>query len=1434
MLCPSPARACTTVALGLLLMMPAAASAQSPALWVPSVALTRSDEALVLSLAGHDAPQVLGELPPGASVELSVEPGTFTLASLDGLRLIEGDGVADARLHFEASTLDTNAAFDGLVYEPPAGWAGRAAATLRVVQLAAPDDEAGWGIAVHAPLDLAAARATVLADIAEIHGGVQPGRLVAYGPEAYELVSYPGALEEGPMIGVASWGRGRVLAAPDHQMLNMEEFGAVSGAFYLGAIEWLAGTADRGVRVVTYDAGVARWLGEQGYGAVTVVDEAGLAATLAQADVFVPPWLGTSEPEANLEAIGAFVRAGGGLAVADYGVGYQWWWGLPVHAAPSNRLLREAGLGFATGHRWDEGAVALGPLPAPPVGAQELLEMLAAPGDFAPAVLDRGGVLLGRIFDVLAPEDPLALHLDDGFAAAIDAVRPSPDAPVDSTWEQGLLQREASLLDAQPLDAVRPHRTADAVFGAVPEGAARGVRTVHIDPSVTGWHATGVYAAPGERVTLELPPAALGVGYRVRINGHTDDISVRDTWLRPPRVHRSYAVEESPTSVANPFGGAIYIDVGSDRRGAPPFPVTLRGGVAAPLYVHGVTTDEEWVRTERDNPAPYAELVGQRLALSVPAALVRGLDAPSELMAFWEQVVALQDELGAHAALRTGPERINIDVQISVGWLHAGYPIQGPTEAAAELLDLPGLLRSGSWGWFHELGHEAQRRPDKSWGWDNAYTFDGAVEATVNLFTCYVYDHMGMPDRGGWSWTGSRQGVMRRALGALGEGDTFASAEVGAKLALFLELRDSWGWEPVAALIAGYQAAAPAELPEDEQAERDEALLRLSAAVDHDLTPFLRDTWGLEVSDAAVAAQAGRLPWMPALGGIEGERRTRPGQPVTFDLPGEALSHDGIADIAPSTDPREGWLGVLPDGRWAYFPNDDFRGEDFFEYAVVSSTGHVAFSTVTLLVGDEGALLERWWGLPGASIADLTDSPSFPHTPDEVLQVAALEAPADAGDNYGARLRAFVHAPAAGVYTFWLTSDDAGELWLSDDHRPGGVQRIARVPGWAPRYGWDRYPEQRSAPVVLARGEVRYLEALMKEGGGGDHLSVAWAPQDGERELIPTAALRVWRPTNEPPQPQLDHARTTQGVAVRLDLLANDSDPDGDVLLIAEWERPRGAIAEQADGALLYDPGPAFVGEERFRYVVADGYGGVAVAEAVVTVEATAEPDAGTPDPEDAGTPGPQDAGTPDPQDAGTPDPWDTGTPDPLDAGHPDPDDVGGPRPPDAGHPDPDDAGGPRPPDAGHPDPDDVGGPRPPDAGPPDPEDAGRPDPTDAGPPDPEDAGPPDPEDAGPPDPEDAGPPDPEDAGGFDPGDSGQGEPVDAGLPPSLDLGTSDPADVLPPDAGGCSCSQTAPVRVRAVGPVAALVLVFGLWLRRRSRAPRRHPRCPARGPLLG
>lgn len=152
------------------------------------------------------------------------------------------------------------------------------------------------------------------------------------------------------------------------------------------------------------------------------------------------------------------------------------------------------------------------------------------------------------------------------------------------------------------------------------------------------------------------------------------------------------------------------------------------------------------------------------------------------------------------------------------------------------------------------------------------------------------------------------------------------------------------------------------------------------------------------------------------------------------------------------------------------------------------------------LAGDlaNGLIREVYTGIPGSSVADLTNHPDYPDNPSSVGIVRQLfEAPTDVGDHYGQRIHGWIKAPATGQYTFWISGDDNCALYLSTSDDPADVVLIAQVPGWNTPREWSKYAEQRSSPVTLEEGMYYYVMALMKEHEGGDHLAVGWQLPDG-------------------------------------------------------------------------------------------------------------------------------------------------------------------------------------------------------------------------------------------------------------------------------------------------------------------------------------------------
>ncbi|HIJ54121.1 MAG TPA: hypothetical protein HPP66_13385, partial [Planctomycetes bacterium] len=156
-----------------------------------------------------------------------------------------------------------------------------------------------------------------------------------------------------------------------------------------------------------------------------------------------------------------------------------------------------------------------------------------------------------------------------------------------------------------------------------------------------------------------------------------------------------------------------------------------------------------------------------------------------------------------------------------------------------------------------------------------------------------------------------------------------------------------------------------------------------------------------------------------------------------------------------------------------------------------NATQHYLVPTSSLAGSTGSILCEYWTGITGTAVSDLTSSPDYPGNPSAIDYLTTFETPTDWADYYGARLRGYLHPPTNGSYTFWISSDDASELWLSTDEDPSNAVCIAYEDSWSPAREWQTDNEQ-SAPITLAGGQKYYIEALMKEGGGGDNLAVAW------------------------------------------------------------------------------------------------------------------------------------------------------------------------------------------------------------------------------------------------------------------------------------------------------------------------------------------------------
>ncbi|MFK7957888.1 MAG: Ig-like domain-containing protein [Lysobacterales bacterium] len=85
------------------------------------------------------------------------------------------------------------------------------------------------------------------------------------------------------------------------------------------------------------------------------------------------------------------------------------------------------------------------------------------------------------------------------------------------------------------------------------------------------------------------------------------------------------------------------------------------------------------------------------------------------------------------------------------------------------------------------------------------------------------------------------------------------------------------------------------------------------------------------------------------------------------------------------------------------------------------------------------------------------------------------------------------------------------------------------------------------------------------------------------------------------PSAQDDAATTNQNESVTLNVLGNDSDPDGDALTLASVTQPANGTASISGNQVVYTPNPDFFGTDTFSYAAADA-GGEVSANVVITI----------------------------------------------------------------------------------------------------------------------------------------------------------------------------------------------------------------------------------------
>lgn len=355
---------------------------------------------------------------------------------------------------------------------------------------------------------------------------------------------------------------------------------------------------------------------------------------------------------------------------------------------------------------------------------------------------------------------------------------------------------------------------------------------------------------------------------------------------------------------------------------------------------------------------------------------------------------------------------------------------------------------------------------------------------------------------------------------------------------------------------------------------------------------------------------------------------------VSIPVLANDFSYSGSALTATVANPPRS--GVVTDdgtGNLTYTPNAGFVGVDSFTYGVGDGLGGSATATVTVTVG-------RYFNPPlvGRDYYDATeDQPlsvmpqwgvlSNDYDPDGDPMTAAVAQQPAHGTVVMASDGSFVYTPVTGflgqdVFTYTATGSTAAAstttVTITVKVAPNlppvavsdGYQTYVDVPVTLDLLANDSDPESRpltarivtqpASGTVTANidGTFTYTPATGFVGTA----AFRYAASDGVSEAEADAMVTVVE-ENRAPTANDDAVTFPHNAQVIIDVLANDSDPEGDYVYVSDYGTPaHGTTGGNLGGTIEYTPDADFYGTDRFTYQISDAYGNTSTATVTVTI----------------------------------------------------------------------------------------------------------------------------------------------------------------------------------------------------------------------------------------
>ncbi|GAA4623198.1 beta strand repeat-containing protein [Cellulomonas oligotrophica] len=388
---------------------------------------------------------------------------------------------------------------------------------------------------------------------------------------------------------------------------------------------------------------------------------------------------------------------------------------------------------------------------------------------------------------------------------------------------------------------------------------------------------------------------------------------------------------------------------------------------------------------------------------------------------------------------------------------------------------------------------------------------------------------------------------------------------------------------------------------------------------------------------------------------------------VTVDVLAGAVDTGGAVTLVGTTQPAHGTLAVDPAGTVVYTPATDFAGRDVLTYTATDSAGNLSTATVIVEVvngaptaQDDALTLDVDVPVSAATTVDVLGNDTDPSGDTLTVRSITVDGFTTTGGSLTTAGGGTVTLSGGTItYAKPVGGLGAGRTEVFDytvqDSR--GASDVGEVTITSAQVNSAPVAVDDTADAVAGAGPVAIDVAANDTDADGDSLaaSAAGTPVDSDGTTRGTTAVgtdgRVvytpaagWGGTvtfpytvtdpagatsdatvtvtvDAPPTGVADTATTASGTPVDVDVLANDSDLDGDPLELLQVD-DTGAVGTAVvvttdDGPRVrYTPAAGFVGDDTVTSTVGDGRGGTTDVILTVTV-ANAAPVA---QPDTAGT----------------------------------------------------------------------------------------------------------------------------------------------------------------------------------------------------------------------